>query len=245
MLAYDKIVLFGDSLIQFSVGDGGLTPRLMNHYQRQLDILVRGFSGYNTEWCKDLLQPVLEGVGPGKIAAVVIFLGTNDAAAQGSLQHVSVEQYQANLQHMAEVAAQFTSKVVLVGTAIMNEKNPAQEPGLRTNHSLFNYGHACRRVANDLGIPFVDLASEIYKSLGVSDYNAAMPGDADYTGDISVDGLVPDGLHFSADAYKIFFDALLRALDIPAEQTVMPQWRSISGAHDIKYARTMLERRTP
>lgn len=244
MIAYDKIVLFGDSLIQFSVGDGGLTPRLMNHYQRQLDVVVRGFSGYNTEWCKELLKPVLDGVGPGKICAVVIFLGTNDSAAQGSPQHVSVEVYQANLRHLVTVAKQYTQKVILVGLGLMDETNPAQQPGLRFNRGLITYSQACRSVAMEQGASFVDLANEMYKSLGVSQYNAAMPGDADYQGDISVAGLVPDGLHFSAEAYKVFFDALLRALDIPVEQKMMPLWRTISKIRDVNDARELLELKT-
>lgn len=243
MITYEKLVLFGDSIFQFAVNpNGGLVPLLMDRYQRQLDVVVRGFSGYNTEWCRELVKPILDGLGPGKIAAIVLFLGTNDAAAQGSLQHVSVERYRENILAMVTEMREKSPKVILVGPAIMDEKNPNQEPGLRTNRALFSYSRACKDVAEQLRLPFVDLANAFYSKLGVTEFFTSMPGDADYTGSIDVSSLVPDGLHFSGEAYRVFYDALLPALNIEPQVTIMPLWRTVTGLHDIRDSREILER---
>lgn len=55
MAAYvlDTFVLFGDSITQgsFEPGYNGIGQRLSHVYARKLDVLNRGFAGYNSEWC--------------------------------------------------------------------------------------------------------------------------------------------------------------------------------------------------
>jgi len=48
----DTIVLFGDSLTQMSWNPelGGIGARVADLYARKLDVLNRGYSGYNTDW---------------------------------------------------------------------------------------------------------------------------------------------------------------------------------------------------
>ncbi|CAD6568735.1 MAG: hypothetical protein TREMPRED_004739 [Tremellales sp. Tagirdzhanova-0007] len=49
----DCIVLFGDSLTQRTDSPGNLSQLMAESYQRKLDILNRGFGGYNTVWQVD------------------------------------------------------------------------------------------------------------------------------------------------------------------------------------------------
>nr|KAJ3419520.1 hypothetical protein HK105_006849 [Polyrhizophydium stewartii] len=68
----DQILLFGDSLTQ-----------LADAYVRKLDVVNRGFSGYNTDWCRLLLPSVLATIRPTprvRIRLVTVLLGANDAA---------------------------------------------------------------------------------------------------------------------------------------------------------------------
>ena len=43
-----QVILFGDSITQFSFNVGGWGARVADHYQRRADVLCRGFSGYNS-----------------------------------------------------------------------------------------------------------------------------------------------------------------------------------------------------
>jgi len=97
------IVLFGDSLTQFSFGDAAVTrfgwgSLLAGAYQRTADVLNRGFSGYNTRFAMDLV-PKIFGSGETKpqYLFVTVFLGANDAAIAGERQHIPVEEYGENL----------------------------------------------------------------------------------------------------------------------------------------------------
>ncbi|KAI8318988.1 SGNH hydrolase [Martensiomyces pterosporus] len=65
---YDTIVCFGDSLTQhgWDVGKHGWTAQLSQAYLRRLDVVNRGFSGYNTRWTKFLLPQILPITAPAR-----------------------------------------------------------------------------------------------------------------------------------------------------------------------------------
>lgn len=49
MASWRRLILFGDSLTQYSFQVGGWGSRLADELQRKVDVLNRGFSGYNTD----------------------------------------------------------------------------------------------------------------------------------------------------------------------------------------------------
>ena len=76
-----QIILFGDSITQFSFQTGGWGAALANEYQRHADVVVRGYSGYNTRWALELLPSLFPADCPAAQtpALVTVFLGANDA----------------------------------------------------------------------------------------------------------------------------------------------------------------------
>lgn len=54
----DQFLLFGDSITQFSFNphELGWGASLADSYARKLDVVNRGYSGYNTEMCKHLIS---------------------------------------------------------------------------------------------------------------------------------------------------------------------------------------------
>ena len=117
------IVLFGDSITQQGFGwDGGTgwVSLLSSAYSRRADVLNRGYSGYNTRHGVDLLSRVFgpqqfpipesidrnskrmndDGNNQKDVLFVTIFFGANDAALQGELQHVPLDEYGDNLSKM-------------------------------------------------------------------------------------------------------------------------------------------------
>ncbi|KAJ3352938.1 hypothetical protein HDU83_007454 [Entophlyctis luteolus] len=103
-LALDHLVLFGDSLVQRSVGTSGFASILQQEYVSKMDILVRGFSEFNTRDALELVKPTIKSVFPvspkAKIALVVILLGSTDAMVEDPSRpsgHVPVDEYRQNL----------------------------------------------------------------------------------------------------------------------------------------------------
>ncbi|KAH9608060.1 hypothetical protein KSS87_002113, partial [Heliosperma pusillum] len=96
-----KIYLFGDSITEGCFNDDGWGASLANHFARTADIVVRGYSGYNTRWA----VKVLDKVFPAKDnetapVAVTVFFGANDACLHdryACFQHVPLDEYKNNL----------------------------------------------------------------------------------------------------------------------------------------------------
>lgn len=66
-----------------------------------MDVVLRGYSGYNTRWALKVLKKVLpaEGSGPEPVA-VTVFFGANDACIIdrcSGFQHVPIPEYKQNL----------------------------------------------------------------------------------------------------------------------------------------------------
>ncbi|CDO74879.1 hypothetical protein BN946_scf185004.g29 [Trametes cinnabarina] len=63
----DAIVLLGDSLTELGFNDNGFAAKLANAYVRKLDVVNRGFSGYNTDW----IIPVFEQIVYDEIVTAI------------------------------------------------------------------------------------------------------------------------------------------------------------------------------
>lgn len=71
---------------------------------RKCDVITRGFSGYNTRWCKVILPDILKEFNPEDIAFATIFLGANDSnLPENTVQHVPLPQYKQDLKDMLEM----------------------------------------------------------------------------------------------------------------------------------------------
>ncbi|KAJ1728192.1 isoamyl acetate-hydrolyzing esterase [Coemansia biformis] len=121
---YSALIVFGDSITQGgnSVRYRGFVARLTDIYTRRMDVLNRGFSGYNTRNAlsvADKVFPIVpppsarsaaaqrlmqtskrEPAFPGRARAprlCLIFFGANDARAAQFAQHVPLDEFRANL----------------------------------------------------------------------------------------------------------------------------------------------------
>lgn len=93
-----KFVLFGDSITQYSFDQAGWGASLAHTWQRHADVVLRGFSGYNTRFALCLLRQtgVLRDFRGARLCTV--FFGANDAADGAlSIQHVPLDEYERNL----------------------------------------------------------------------------------------------------------------------------------------------------
>ncbi|CAK9152580.1 unnamed protein product [Ilex paraguariensis] len=206
-----KIYLFGDSITEMSFGDGGWGASLTHHFSRAVDVVLRGYSGYNTRWALRVLDKVFPAeidVGnAGEPLAVTVFFGANDACLPdrcSAFQHVPLDEYEHNLRSIVSFLKMRwpTTHVLLITPPPIDEAGRLLYPyfdntsGLpeRTNEAAGAYAKACIAVARELGIPVVDLWTKMQR---FPDWQKSFLG---------------DGLHLTLDGNRIVFEEVINIL---------------------------------
>ncbi|OWZ62755.1 hypothetical protein AYX14_01750 [Cryptococcus neoformans] len=213
----DQIVLIGDSLTQFALGEKGFAVQLANHFQRQFDVVVRGFSGYNSRWVLEmarLFMPELK-----RIRLAVVLLGTNDALLPPEPRAIDPESYKANIAKIVSLVP-LSAKIILVSPPPYSLKGKAKDlgleyyPGINLDrdpvHSLL-YNLKARELADNLNeagdrkgnVAFCDIRTPMEK--------AALEDSPD---DLE-EGLfkyLRDGVHLSPDGYQCMYETLLHVI---------------------------------
>jgi isoamyl acetate esterase len=72
---------------------------LGHYWSRKVDVINRGFSGYNSRWGLTILDDAVLTLQP---QLVMIFFGANDASVDQSPNHIDLEEYELNMEHMVE-----------------------------------------------------------------------------------------------------------------------------------------------
>lgn len=237
MLTQDKILLFGDSITQFSCNqdDGfGLAPALQNLYMRRLDVVVRGFSGYTTQTAKYIIDPILEAehLPHSKVRLCVVFFGSNDSCTPDSPQHVDILTYKENIRSITQTLLAKDIKVILVTPGLLDEtrKLSEDEPSYRSLDRFREYGREVIDVSRQLNVPCIDLFETFALSVN-GNLNEPLPG---RQGGPLIKHLVPDTLHFSGEAYRIYYNILVATInasfpDLQADELplMLPEWRDL------------------
>ncbi|CCF58157.1 hypothetical protein KAFR_0D05100 [Kazachstania africana CBS 2517] len=225
----DTFLLFGDSITEFSFNpkQDGIASLLSNVYVRKLDILVRGFSGYNSRWCLKLLPKVLEN--ESSIVMGTIFFGANDSCLGGH-QRVPLSEFVENIRQMVQLMKGRGIKPIIIGPGMIDQSRWEDKTNenrmfeiangyIRTLDSFAEYSNALVRLSIEENVPFVNLNDAFQR----------------YEGDWR--NLLEDGLHFSSLGYKIFFDELLKTIETyypeysPTKLPYkFPNWREVSEA---------------
>ncbi|XP_022090695.1 isoamyl acetate-hydrolyzing esterase 1 homolog isoform X2 [Acanthaster planci] len=168
-MSWPKVVLFGDSITQFSFSQGGWGAAVADALQRKCDVLNRGFSGYNTSWARFILRQCFPGEMLTGVALVTLFFGANDASLKevNRIQHVTLDDYRTNmkaiLQYFIDGGLQ-ANQVILITPPPLGEEKWAVacmekygSPINRSNANTGLYAKACCSVAQEFGTGLLDL----------------------------------------------------------------------------------------
>ncbi|GMJ14709.1 Guard-cell-enriched GDSL Lipase 28 [Hibiscus trionum] len=209
-----KIYLFGDSITEQSFDDGGWGAALANHFSRTVDVVLRGYSGYNTRWAFKVFDRVFpaaetggsEGAAPP--LAVTVFFGANDAClpdGYAAFQHVPVDEYKRNLHSIVSSLKNRWPKtlVILIAPPPIDEDERLRHPyaenpsGLpeRTNEAAGVFAKACVEAAGECGIPVVDLWTRMQQ---YPEWRKAF---------------LSDGLHLTPEGNKVVFKEVMKKLN--------------------------------
>ncbi|KAI0592951.1 SGNH hydrolase-type esterase domain-containing protein [Biscogniauxia sp. FL1348] len=246
---YNQVVLFGDSLFEFSskVQDGfSFQGALQGHCIRGLDVINRGFSGYSTKNALQLLPQIFLPPSPAnpRIEYLLVLLGANDAALPlpTNTQHVPIDQYKENLIKIIthEHITAHNPKILLVTPPPLDQlrleeldRAYGHEEVTRQAAVSAAYSEMCRKVASEVpGTVLIDLQKAIMeKAIALTpDFDTNGPPLGHPGGKRgALESLLPDGLHMSGEAYKVFFDIVLPHIgpfsdDFP----VYPLWRKMN-----------------
>ncbi|RSH95550.1 hypothetical protein EHS25_000642 [Saitozyma podzolica] len=197
----------------------GYVATLAEMYCGKMDVVNRGFGGYNTrQLLKKLRDDFYNGVPEGEVRLITINIGTNDSA-NTELAHVPLDKYKQNLRDIIAFfrSAHPDAKLILLTPSTCDiemwdhfmsllqvRRGPGAAPE-RDPSTLRVYADACLEIVGeyDNTVVGVDLWSPIDQALS--------------------EGLLPeeiftDGVHFRREGYEIISEAVTSCIrtNIPA-----------------------------
>ncbi|KAK4123774.1 SGNH hydrolase [Parathielavia appendiculata] len=265
MLSNPQIVLFGDSLIQGCADvSGGFSfqAALQAQVIRRFDVVNRGFSGYNTSNALSILPKVFAPPSPGvpELKYLFILFGANDAAVPlpTNFQHVPLDKYKANLAGIVNhpIITAHNPKIFIVTPPPLDEIRVTvldQEKGhpaaARQTKVSAAYSQTARQVAaENRGVTLIDLHKAlmdraIEKTPGFDPKGRPALGDPEGGVRGYLEHLLPDGLHLSAESYRIFYDLVRPHVSTEWAGTrdedrvgyVLPDWRDAPWLEEDSY----------
>ncbi|CAB1443424.1 unnamed protein product [Pleuronectes platessa] len=173
-IVWPKVILFGDSITQFSFQPNGWGADIANRLARKCDVVNRGLSGYNSRWAKIVLPRLIsshssdDNINNNNIAAVTVFFGANDCSLEDKnpQQHIPLQEYSENLKEIIRLlalAGVSADRVIFITPPPLHE--PAWEkecilkgcPLNRHNSVAGQYAQACVQAAGQCGTDVLDL----------------------------------------------------------------------------------------
>lgn len=212
-------MLFGDSITQgaWEPGMNGFGEQLSHVYARKLDVLNRGFSGYNTDWATPTFKQSLatkqdEEYTP-KIRLLTIWFGANDACIRPSPQHVPLERFTSNLRDWVDIVHSPSSRyhkpntrIILISPPPINTYQRRADLESRSPPQLLDrdfettrkYAEAVRRVAQEKRVGFTDVWTVLWEAAGKDE--------------ASLSKFLYDGLHLNREGYQLMYHALVETI---------------------------------
>ncbi|KAL7271478.1 hypothetical protein RUND412_005762 [Rhizina undulata] len=245
---YDKVVLFGDSITEQSFEQTrgfGFGAAILDVYRRKLDVIPRGFSGYNTAHALHVLPQIIPPVSPtSRIKLMTVFLGANDAVLPGQLQHIPLEEYVTNLRVLLThpVFKPHNPKFVLIAPPpiceYLTQADDAAKGKPKVQRLAANtkkYSDAALALGKELNVPTVDLWKAFTDYAGGWEEGKSLPGSKELPENEKLAELLRDGLHFLPQGYKILYNEVMKTivenypeLNPEALQFVFPHWEVAS-----------------
>lgn len=204
-----RVLVFGASSTQgYWDSLGGWAERLKHYYDalqmqdwsiEQPRVINLGVSGDNSAAILRRIGPETKARENEKGLAIIIQIGSNNAAEQDGRLVSTVDKYQADLEAIIKKAEEFTYKIIVVGfPAIYEAKtNPVAWADLYyKNNNIFRFEKAAQETSEKLDVPFVAIHQECLKKMAAGD-----------------DLQAHDGLHPNDKGHQLIFELVQPALD--------------------------------
>ncbi|PWW79536.1 SGNH hydrolase [Tuber magnatum] len=219
---YDKIVLFGDSITEQSYDQArgfGFGAALTDVYRRKIEVVGKGFSGYNTLHALELIPKIIPPpTTASRIRLITVFFGANDATLPNRSQHVPLDQYSENLKRIINhpLLVAHSPRIILITPPPICEYRTQDNdlargiPGTqRRAANTKKYADAALEVGKALGIPTVNLWEAFVQHAGGWEEGNPLLGSKELPKNEKLGELLRDGLHFEPKGYQILYDLVL------------------------------------
>ncbi|XP_023729702.1 GDSL esterase/lipase CPRD49 [Lactuca sativa] len=163
-----QFVLFGSSIVQFSFGEEGWGAILADIYARKADIVLRGYSGWNSRQAVEVLDQVFpkdEAIQP---SLVIVYFGGNDSVLptqDGLSSHVPLDEYVENMRKIAIHLKSLSEKtrIIFLTAPPVNESQILQFFGTkgRKNELCKKYADACVKLCKEMNIKCINLCTTL------------------------------------------------------------------------------------
>lgn len=235
-LKWSKVLLIGDSVIQFGQGWVSL---LAQRVTRVADIINRGFSGYNTRWYRCIIQQIMSEWPPSTISCVILSFGMIDSALSDcpTRQHVPFNEFKENLSGIIQTINCHgvpSDRIIIIGPPFFDSKRFKSHREsmvharriMRRGKETVLYHKGAKKVAKTNDIDFVDLYNVFKeKTLQIERMRERKTKEKGTKDGASNDGMsmdftvakdedegwpypLSDGLHLSEDGSEILFKQL-------------------------------------
>ncbi|CAO2651372.1 Nn.00g039420.m01.CDS01 [Neocucurbitaria sp. VM-36] len=246
---YEQFILFGDSITQESFNQDrgfGFASALQADYIRRLDVVNRGFSGYNSRQALQVLPAIIPSPDEAKIRFLAIFFGANDSSLPDApnKQHIPLEEYRANLEKIIthpKIKAH-SPRIIIIAPPPINEhlwwprdQSNGYERVSRVASTTKDYADAACKVGAKLGVPVVNLWKAFMEKtdfkIDAWKFGDPLPGSLSIPQNDALIKLMYDGLHFEPEGYRVLFQELMKVIaeqwpdQIPEKlPMVFPAW---------------------
>ncbi|OHF03712.1 GDSL-like Lipase/Acylhydrolase [Colletotrichum orchidophilum] len=215
---------------------------------RRLDVINRGFSGYNTNNALGVLPELFAppSATTPKIDYLLILLGANDACLPipTNSQQVPLEQYKQNLRDIITHAAirAHSPKILLVNPPPLDEIRML-ERDLEKGHGQASRSAAVSKTYSDAAL---SVAAEFPGVVPVDLHKAVMRRAVSMTPGFTPSGpplghpegqrgalevLIPDGLHLGGEGYRVLFELVkphIGPFEESREDYRLPDWKILN-----------------
>ncbi|KAK7283977.1 hypothetical protein RIF29_13727 [Crotalaria pallida] len=198
-----QIVLFGSSIVQMSFDNDGWGGILAGLYARKADIILRGYSGWNTKHALEVMDEIFPKDAQVQPSLVIVYFGGNDSIhphPSGLGPHVPLEEYVENMRKIANHLKSLSDHIRLIFLTAppineeqIRKKLSATQSG-RTNESCGIYANALVELCEEMNLKVINLWSAIQKR---DDWLAVS---------------FTDGIHLSAEGSKVVVKEILKVL---------------------------------
>ncbi|KAJ4985440.1 alpha-L-fucosidase [Stagonosporopsis vannaccii] len=210
-------------------GDHTISRAVQKDYCRRIDIVKRGFSGYNTVNALSILPKILPSPEQSCVRLVSFFFGANDISLPNTTgQHVPLDEFKENLRCLAthpRVQAHRGISILLITPPPIDEWgfDHWDEPGRSARKAVIaqQYAEGVKEIGEEMDIAVVDLWGACMQEAMVG-WDASlpaergaellMPGDKRAAKSDALARLLYDGLHLSGDGYRILYQEIKKTI---------------------------------
>lgn len=201
-----EFVLFGSSIVQLSLHDGGWGSILSELYDRKADIFVRGYIAWNSRIALEVLHKIFPQDAAVQPALVIVYFGGNDSMSRhpsGLGSHVPLSEYVQNMKKIALHLKSLSANIRLIfltsppvdEAAVLRFYGNTFDKQERTNEACDVYAEALVKMCEELdGVKAINLWKSFQHR---DDWGSAY---------------LIDGIHLSSQGSKIMVKEILKVL---------------------------------